>query len=174
MKKITLMLLVPIFFGLSIPAAMANVDGPGLFKKKCAMCHAVDKKKVGPALKDMNRDLNVLKAIIADGRKMMPKFGKKLGESEIDALVKYIQSKQSIAQPAAASIDVARLFKKKCAMCHAVDKKKVGPALKSMSRDPDALKATIADGRKMMPKFGKKLGEAEIDALVKYIQSKQS
>jgi len=87
------MALVSAFFGLNTQVAMADVNVSGLFKKKCAMCHAVDKKKVGPALKNMNRDPNVLKAIIVDGRKMMPKFGKKLDDAEIDALVKYIQSK---------------------------------------------------------------------------------
>jgi len=174
MKKIIPILLISAFFGLGVPVAMANPDGPKLFKKKCAMCHAVDKKKLGPSLKNMTRDPVVLKAAITDGRKMMPKFGKKFDDAGIDALVKYIQSKQSAAQPVATSVDASGLFKKKCAMCHAVDKKKVGPALKNMTRDPDALKAAIVGGRKMMPKFGKKMGDAEIDALVKYIQSKQS
>jgi len=94
MKKIIPILLVSAFFGLGVPVAMASPDGPKLFKKKCAMCHAVDKKKFGPALKNMNRDPEILKTVIADGRKAMPKFGKKLGEAKIDALVKYIQSKQ--------------------------------------------------------------------------------
>jgi len=95
MKKIIPVMLVSIFFGLNTQIAMADVNGPQLFKKKCAMCHAVDKKKFGPALKNMNRDPEALKTTIVNGRKMMPKFGKKLGEAEIDALVKYIQSKQS-------------------------------------------------------------------------------
>jgi len=94
MKKIIPMVLVFTFFGLNAQTAIADIDGPRLFKKKCAMCHAVDKKKVGPALKDMNRDPETLKVTITNGRKAMPKFGKKLGETKIDALVKYIQSKQ--------------------------------------------------------------------------------
>ncbi len=93
MRKIIPMVLVSVFFGLTIPVARADVDGPKLFKKRCAMCHAVDKKKIGPALKDMNHDPGVLKTTIANGRKMMPEFGKKLDDAEIDALVKYIQSK---------------------------------------------------------------------------------
>jgi len=95
MKKIIPMVLVFTFFGLNAQTAIADIDSPRLFKKKCAMCHAVDKRKVGPALKSMSRDPDALKAAIAGGRKMMPKFDKKLGEAEIDALVKYIQSKQS-------------------------------------------------------------------------------
>jgi len=95
MKKIASLVITSIFFALSAQAAMADVDGGKLFKKKCAMCHAVDKKRIGPALKSMNCDPKVLKATIVNGRKMMPKFGKKLEEAEIDALVEYILSKQS-------------------------------------------------------------------------------
>jgi len=95
MKKIASLVIVGIFFALSAQAAMADVDVSKLFKKKCAMCHAVDKKRIGPALKSMNSSPEVLKATIVNGRKMMPKFGKKLEEAEIDALVEYILSKQS-------------------------------------------------------------------------------
>lgn len=94
MKTIIPMILAFTFFGLNIPVAAADINGPKLFKKKCSMCHAVDKKKIGPALKSMNHDLGVLKTTITKGRKMMPNFGKKLHEEEIDALVKYIQSTQ--------------------------------------------------------------------------------
>ncbi len=94
MKKITSLIFLFAFLGLGAHTAMAAVDGARLFKKKCAMCHAVNKRKVGPALKDMNRDPEVLKTTIANGRKMMPEFGKKLDGAEITALVKYIQGKQ--------------------------------------------------------------------------------
>jgi len=95
MKKKAPLVIASIFFALNAQAAMADVDVGKLFKKKCAICHAVDRKKVGPALKNMNCDPKVLKATIINGRKMMPKFGKKLEEVEIVALVKYILSKQS-------------------------------------------------------------------------------
>ena len=78
-----------------------------------------------------------------------------------------------VASNAMATTDAAKLFKTKCAMCHAVDKKKVGPALKAMSKDASVLRKTIANGRKMMPKFGKKLSTEQIDGLVAFIQSKQ-
>ena len=58
------------------------------------MCHKLDRKKIGPAFKDMNKDAAVLKTAINNGRKMMPTFGKKFSEAEIDALVEFIQSKQ--------------------------------------------------------------------------------
>jgi len=69
-------------------------DAEGIYNSKCKMCHAFDKKRVGPAFKDMNKDVAILKTTITNGRKMMPKFGKKLSEEEIDAMVKFIQSKQ--------------------------------------------------------------------------------
>jgi len=81
-----------------------------------------------------------------------------------------------ISSPALASDapDAAKLFKKKCKMCHALDKKKVGPAVNAMHKDAAFLKDTITNGRKMMPKFGKKFSADEIDALVAFIQENQA
>jgi len=65
-----------------------------IFSAKCKMCHSLDRKKVGPAFKDMNKDASVLLSAITDGRKMMPKFNKKLSSEEINAMVAFIQSHQ--------------------------------------------------------------------------------
>jgi len=95
MKKILIGFMAVAFFGMaaSVPA-IAGPDAAKIFKKKCKMCHAIDKKKVGPAFKDMNKDPEVLKTTITNGRKMMPKWGSKLSAEEIDAMVAFIQSKQ--------------------------------------------------------------------------------
>jgi len=69
-------------------------DGAKIFKSKCKMCHAVDRKKMGPAVKNMNRDVEVLKATVKNGRKSMPKYGSKLSDAEIDAVVAYLKSQQ--------------------------------------------------------------------------------
>ncbi len=83
----------------SSPAIASDMpDGAKLFKKKCKMCHAINKKKVGPMVASMNTDSEVLKTTITNGRKRMPKFGHKLSEAEIDAIVAFIQENQS--QPA--------------------------------------------------------------------------
>jgi len=94
MKKTIAMMIAAACFGLTSQVAMADVDAAGIFKKKCAMCHAIDKKKTGPALKDMNTDPAVLKAALSEGRKMMPNFSKKLSAEEIDAMVAFVQSNQ--------------------------------------------------------------------------------
>jgi mono/diheme cytochrome c family protein len=82
-----------------------------------------------------------------------------------------------IAAPATASdaIDGGKLFAKKCKMCHAVDKKKTGPALKAMSQDEARLRDVITNGgkNKMMKAWGKKFSAAQIDALVAHIRSRQ-
>lgn len=94
MKKMILAAGALAFVFGSAGVATAGVDAEGIFTKRCAMCHAVDSKKVGPALKDMNKDAKVLKTAITNGRKMMPKFAGKLSGEEIDAMVAFIQSKQ--------------------------------------------------------------------------------
>jgi mono/diheme cytochrome c family protein len=101
MKKTYLVLAAAACFGLSSQIAMAEVDVDKIYGKKCKMCHKIDKKKIGPAFKDMNADPAILKTVIANGRKMMPKFKKKLSGEEIDAMVAFIQSKQPAASPCA-------------------------------------------------------------------------
>ncbi len=95
MKK-TLMttMLIAGVCSLGSQAATAAPDAEAIFKKNCKMCHAIDKKKMGPAFKDMNKDENVLKEAITNGRKMMPKWNGKLSAEEIDAMVAFIKSKQ--------------------------------------------------------------------------------
>ncbi len=73
----------------------------------------------------------------------------------------------------AGDIDANKIYNAKCKMCHLFDHKKIGPAFKDMNKDAAVLKATITNGRKMMPKWSGKLSEAEIDAMVAFIQSKQ-
>jgi len=101
MKKTYLILAAMACFGLSSQIATAGVDVDKIYSKKCKMCHKIDKKKVGPAFKDMNADPAILKAVIANGRKMMPKFKKKLSGEEIDAMVAFIKSKQPATNPCA-------------------------------------------------------------------------
>ncbi|MDQ7005023.1 MAG: cytochrome c [Ghiorsea sp.] len=77
------------------PATASDMpDGAKIFSQKCKMCHAIDKKKVGPAVQAMNADAEVLRTTITDGRKRMPKFGKKLSTEQIDALVEFIQTQK--------------------------------------------------------------------------------
>jgi len=70
-------------------------DGAKIFSKKCKMCHAINKKKVGPAVATMNTDTDMLIATVTNGRKRMPKFGHKLSADEIQAVVAFIQSKHA-------------------------------------------------------------------------------
>jgi len=94
MKKTYLVIAATACFGLSSQIAMAEIDAEKIYSSTCKMCHKIDKKKIGPAFSKMNSDPAVLKATITNGRKMMPKFGKKLGEEKIDAMVAFIKETQ--------------------------------------------------------------------------------
>ena len=96
MNNITKILAAVAVAGLLATPAIASdaPDGAALFKKKCSMCHKMDKKKVGPAVKAMNTDAEVLRSTIADGRKMMPKYSGKLSAEEIDAIVVFLKEQQ--------------------------------------------------------------------------------
>jgi len=96
MKKTFAIMIAAACLGLGSTSAIAGPDGAQIFKKKCAMCHAVDKKKTGPAVKDMNKDAAVLKDVVTNGRegKMMKGYSGKLSGEEIDAVVAFLVANQ--------------------------------------------------------------------------------
>jgi len=91
----TLILMVAVSF-MAVPIVSADSGGKKLFKKSCKMCHAVDKKKTGPALTAMSQEADRLRDVITNGgqKRMMKAYGKKLSAEEIDELVAYIRSEQ--------------------------------------------------------------------------------
>jgi len=91
----TLILMVAVSF-MAVPIVSADSGGSKLFKKKCKACHAVDKKKSGPALTAMSQNADQLRDVITNGgkKRMMKAYGSKLSAEEIDELVAYIRSKQ--------------------------------------------------------------------------------
>ncbi|MDQ6994075.1 MAG: c-type cytochrome [Mariprofundaceae bacterium] len=98
MKKIILTSMALAFLGMTSSAAVASdgIDASKIFSKKCKMCHSLNKKKVGPAFKDMNKDSSILLSTITNGRKgtMMKSYKKKLSSDEIAAMVSFIQVQQ--------------------------------------------------------------------------------
>ena len=98
MKHLIAMLIATIAAGLTAQSALAETDSAGLFKKKCSICHKMDKKAMGPAVAEMSNDSAVLKSVIADGKKAMPSFSRQLDAEQIDALETYIQNNQAAAQ----------------------------------------------------------------------------
>ncbi|MDX8381607.1 MAG: cytochrome c [Ghiorsea sp.] len=97
MKKTTFILsaLAALSF-MSAPAfAEDGISGPKIFKKKCKMCHAMDRKRVGTKVSAMPTDAAVLKNSITNGKGRMPKFGHKLSSEEIDAVVAFLQESQA-------------------------------------------------------------------------------
>ena len=78
----------------SSSALAADMPGEGIFQHRCSACHALDHKKVGPAVKDMNKDAAVLRQFITHGRGMMPNFSGKLSSEQVDQVVAYLQSQQ--------------------------------------------------------------------------------
>ncbi len=66
--------------------------------------------------------------------------------------------------------EAEKLFKQKCALCHAIDKKTPGgPAVNTMSNEKEYLRHVITKGEKSMPAYEGKLTAAQIDALANYL-----
>ncbi len=73
----------------SMASASEPPSGQKLFKK-CSICHAIDKKKLGPSIKSMSSDEEVLRQVITKGKNSMPGYEGKLTGAEIDLLVRYL------------------------------------------------------------------------------------
>lgn len=69
--------------------------------------------------------------------------------------------------------EVEQLFKQNCALCHAIDKKKLGPAINTMNNERAVLVQTITKGKKSMPSYEGKLTGVEIDAIADYLLANQ-
>ncbi len=83
-----------IFLFSGTAVAAEGPDGQSLFKSNCVMCHDVVKKKLGPPVKEMKRDGELLRATITNGRNAMPAYQDKLSAAEIDALVEFLLANQ--------------------------------------------------------------------------------
>lgn len=81
--------------------------GQALYRENCAVCHDIDKaqsKKFGPSfyklfkrdsmpIAKMKPSREYIKLRVKFGGALMPAFGKRLSEVEIDTLIDYIESK---------------------------------------------------------------------------------
>ncbi len=95
MMKSKVVLTIALFVGAASAGFAAEVpDGQVLFKKKCGLCHGIDKKKLGPAIKTMSNQKAVLKTVITEGKGAMPGYEGKLTGAQIDALVSYLLANQ--------------------------------------------------------------------------------
>ncbi len=91
-KKI---LLISLLFGaVSTVSAGEQLDGQQLFKKKCSLCHALDKKKLGPPIQSMSKEREVLIQVITNGKNSMPGYEGKLTGMEIGVLADYLLKNQ--------------------------------------------------------------------------------
>ncbi len=74
----------------------------------------------------------------------------------------------------ALAIDAAAIFSDRCSTCHGDEREGGGgpPLLPAnLTKDPSAYVATITNGSGIMPTWGNRLSEDEINALVDYILS---
>ncbi|MFQ5519604.1 MAG: c-type cytochrome [Mariprofundus sp.] len=98
MNKIFILLIAVYCLLASPKTVLAGIDGEALFNEKCTNCHALDVMKMGPSVKEMNKNALFLKSAIADGISNsgsfpMPAFGEVLKAEQIDSLVNYIISR---------------------------------------------------------------------------------
>jgi mono/diheme cytochrome c family protein len=84
--------------GLKIPAAgTLEQKGHRLFMLNCAHCHGADARgDEGPDLHGVTKSDARIASLIKNGKKgEMPKFASKLSDSEVQALVAFVQSLKS-------------------------------------------------------------------------------
>lgn len=102
MKVRTLPLLLVLAIAVT-PVVAFGDDGAAIYKSKCTMCHGADGMGNTPVGKTMKapdltsaavqkQTFEDLQKIVTDGKGKMPAYKGKLKESEIDAVVKFIQT----------------------------------------------------------------------------------
>lgn len=102
--KSMLVTLLFLFFATTAVLAQSNSGGT-TFTSNCAMCHGADGSGNTPAGKHFGardlRDVHVkdltdaqIEQVIADGRKAMPAYGKRLSADQIKELAQYIRELQ--------------------------------------------------------------------------------
>ena len=74
--------------------AVAQDDGAVIYKSKCQKCHGVDGMSHTKIVQMQDADLV---AVVTNGRKHMPAFGKKLTGDQIASVVAYIHTLQKPA-----------------------------------------------------------------------------
>ena len=176
------------------PAASEPVidQGRAVFQQACRSCHLIDRRIVGPPLKDVlskyRGNLENLKRYIREPAKvnpqypLMPALG--IPEEEVDAVARYLlasvgmeQPPEKPATPMPAEEKGKAVFETVCASCHRFDTRLVGPPFKDVvpkyAGNVEWLKRFIRDpvktsaGYPAMPKLG--LKEEEIDAVARYL-----
>jgi len=89
------LLFIPLLFSSTLPSiADEKIDGQHVFIQQCSLCHAIDKKKLGPAVKMMSHEAEVLHKVIKKGKNAMPAYAGKLTNEEIKSLVDYLLTNQ--------------------------------------------------------------------------------
>lgn len=83
-------------------------------------------------------------------------------------------SAQAVSSAAPASVSGEQLFAANCASCHGANAEGgAGPKLTGNNRmkNSDVVRATILNGRGMMPGFGNLLSEEEVNVLTQYVEN---
>jgi len=179
-------------------AGSANAaDGRAIFMSKCKNCHGEDRMggTLAPQLKGtefIKGNAEEIKNTILTGRTgaqkryrhlpmSMPRFT--FTVEELDAIVSFLKDDLGSGS-GAVGMDGAVIYANKCKMCHMHEGRggSMAPKLAAshfIRGDADAVKDVILSGRSgtqkhstypmSMPKF--RFSDAELDALVEYLQS---
>lgn len=73
--------------------SFTNADVEALYKNNCLSCHGEELRgRMGPNLQQVGAKLaeDEIHDIIRDGKRGMPRFGKKLDEQQIESLAKWL------------------------------------------------------------------------------------
>ncbi len=160
-----------------------EVDGAKLYASKCEGCHGEKGDKTPDfTSKDYAASKKDIAAAIKEGKGTMPAF-KKLDEAEVKALVKHVRAFKGGDDKKSgkagkkdkgdkgAKVDAQKPYDKFCAGCHG-EKGDKTPDFTSedYTASKKDIEKAIREGKGAMPGFDDKLDDAEVKALVKFIQ----
>lgn len=186
-----LALLLLLATGCSVVSARSSSpveDGKRLFKAECASCHGEKGERIPIAPLDSVEFLNsrgdaTLLAVIADGKGVMPAFGKERGgpfdETQVRAVLAYLSVTSGRSSSSTAADEGRQVYLESCTRCHGEKGDRIPAAPLNAkgfldNRTDSEMVRVIADGKGLMPGWSKSRGGAladeQIRAIVSYLR----
>lgn len=168
---------VPATTTTTLPPGTPPGSGAALYRQHCAGCHGVNADGgAGGPLVGTSLSFAQQVSVTAHGRGTMPGFSSVLNSSEINSIIRHIESLGGPGSSTTTTVPPdeesgASIYGRLCAACHGANGSggSGGPIVDTSFRG-SALAGVINNGLGTMPGFGSQLNDGQVSRLVAFVQ----